>query len=165
MARPSISWLITDTHFYHEFMVTACGRPVDFSDQILRNLRHLLAPQDILYHLGDVIFYQYPKLGEMMDSVPGRKILLMGNHDKKPRSWYMTRGGFHHAADMIVVDDILLSHKPVETLPSGVRMNVHGHWHNNNNHKRPEWYCETTHRLLSVEATNYKPVKFEEFVR
>lgn len=77
----------------------------------------------------------------------------------------MTRGGFHYATDAIVLGDVMLSHKPIEKLPSGVRLNVHGHWHNDNHHKRPTWYNETTHRLLSIETTDYKPVKFEEFVR
>lgn len=164
MARPAISWLITDTHWNHKAMVELCGRPADFGEQLLKNLRHMLAPQDTLYHLGDVIFYDYPGLKAMLDSVPGNKVLLMGNHDRKPRNWY-ARNGFSFAADMIVLDDILLTHKPVEKLPSGVRLNVHGHWHNDEHHRRPEWYSDTTHRLLSVETTNYKPVKFQEFVR
>jgi calcineurin-like phosphoesterase family protein len=163
MARPAISWLTTDTHFFHDFML-GNGRPADFGERLLKNMRHLLAAQDTLYHLGDVIFYQYPKLKGMLDSIPGTKVLLMGNHDKKSKGWFM-KNGFVFAADMIVVDDILLSHKPVEKLPSGVRMNVHGHWHHDDHHRRPEWYSESTHRLLSVEATNYKPVKFKEFVR
>lgn len=163
MPRPAISWLITDTHWNHDFMLQ-CGRPADFGEQLLKNLRHLLTPQDTLYHLGDVIFYKYPDLKEMLDSIPGTKVLLMGNHDKKSKGWY-ARNGFAFVADMIVLDDIMLSHKPIERLPSGVRLNVHGHWHNDDHHKRPEWYSESTHRLLSVEVTNYKPVKLEEFVR
>lgn len=163
MPRPTIDWLITDTHWNHDFMVK-CGRPLDFGEQLIKNMRHLIAPHDTLYHLGDVIFYDYSFLKSIMDSIPGRKILLMGNHDRKTKNWYVTRGGFQCAADMIVLDDIMLSHKPIERLPSGVRLNVHGHWHDVHR-ERPEWYSETTHRLLSVEATKYKPVKLEEFTR
>ena len=79
--RQSISWLITDTHWNHDAMVTLCNRPVDFGSRLMSNLRHMLAPQDLLIHLGDVIFYKYPDLLDMMNSINGRKILLMGNHD------------------------------------------------------------------------------------
>ncbi len=163
MARPAISWLITDTHWFHEFMLT-CGRPADFGERLLKNMRHKIAAQDTLYHLGDVIFYQYTKLREMLDSIPCTKILLQGNHDKKSKNWYR-RNGFVYAADMIVVDDILLSHKPIQSLPTGVRLNVHGHWHDSDHHKRPDWYSESTHRLLAVEHTDYQPVKLQDFVR
>lgn len=163
MARPAITWLTTDTHWNHEAMVTLCGRPADFGDQLLKNLRHALAEQDTLIHLGDVIFYKYPELKDMLDSVKGRKILLMGNHDRKTQNWY-SRNGFSFVADMIVIGDIMFSHKPIQTLPTGVRLNVHGHWHNDEHHRRPDWYSESTHRLLSVEVTKYKPVKLEEFV-
>jgi calcineurin-like phosphoesterase family protein len=164
MARPALDWLITDTHWYHEAMVDLCGRPADFSERLIAQLRHHLTPQDRLFHLGDVIFYQYPRLKEILADIPGTKILLMGNHDRRSPGWY-ARNGFAFVADMIVVGDVLLSHKPVEICPSGVRLNVHGHWHNNIHHPRPDWYEESRYRLLSVEATNYKPVKFMEFVR
>lgn len=134
-------------------------------DLILRNLRYLMAAQDVLIHLGDVIFYEYPKLKAMLDSVPGTKMLVMGNHDRKAKGWYM-RNGFAFAADMIVIDDVLLSHKP-QPLPPWIRLNVHGHWHNAT-HRREEsesFYDPKRHKLLAVEFTNYKPVRFDEFTK
>jgi len=165
MARPSITWLITDTHFNHGAMVELCGRPADFTALTLKNLRHNLAPQDLLIHLGDVIFYDYPGLGAMMDSVPGRKVLTLGNHDRKPASWYMNRGGFAFAAESFVIGDIVFSHKPMETLPSGARLNIHGHWHQDRHHDRPSWYSEATHKLLALEDTKYQPVRLIDFIK
>lgn len=123
---------------------------------------------DTLYHLGDVIFNNYPLLNDILAEIPGKKILLMGNHDRKKRGWYM-RNGFDYAADMIVEDDILLSHKPVEYFPDGVRLNVHGRFHDTD-HRRHEpqyndWYNELQYRLFAIEYTDYKPVKFNEFVK
>lgn len=164
MPRPAIKWLITDTHWNHRAMVQLCGRPEDFGEIILKNLRHNLAEQDLLIHLGDVIFYDYPALKGMLDSVPGQKILLMGNHDRKTASWFM-RNGFVFATEMIVMGDVLFSHKPVETLPTGVRLNVHGHWHNTGHHEPPPWWGPDTHRVLSIENTRYMPVKMNEFVK
>lgn len=162
MRRP-ITWLITDTHFYHDAMMELCGRPADFNEQIMRNLRYLVADQDLLIHLGDVIFYKYPLLKAMMDSVKGRKILTLGNHDRRNAAWY-GRNGFDAVVDMFVLNGVLFSHKPIEVFPSGVTLNIHGHWHNNDHHTAPPWWSLATHRILSIEKTNYTPVKLEEFI-
>jgi calcineurin-like phosphoesterase family protein len=169
MPRPPIDWLITDTHFYHEATTKPefCNRPKNFNDLILRNLRYLVAEQDTLYHLGDVIFYEYDKLKEMLDTVEcARKFLIKGNHDRKSNGWWM-RNGFDGVFDMVVVGDVLLSHKPQKMFPDGVRINVHGHFHNTD-HRRLEpeynaWYDNSRHRLLAIEHTEYKPVKLVEF--
>lgn len=164
--RPSIVWLITDTHFYHDAIIEACGRPPDHVELIMKNLRYYLAKQDLLIHLGDVIFYQYPKLKAMLESVPGRKILTMGNHDRKSRNWYMNNG-FDLAVDMFTLDNVIFSHKPLEHFPTDITINIHGHWHNQAYEKREEksWHDPTRHRLLAIEDTEYKPVKLIDFLR
>lgn len=162
--RPSIDWLITDTHFFHDAIVELSGRPVDFAEKVICNLKHVVARQDTLYHLGDVIFYRYPELSSILGQVPCRKVLLMGNHDRKSRGWYM-RNGFDYAADLIVLDHVMLSHKPIESFPDGVTINIHGHWHNNEHHKRPAWYDPGRYRLLSIERTNYRPAKLWDFAK
>lgn len=168
MPRPAIDWLITDTHFYHEKMITEWGiRPEDYNEKIIDSMRRLIAPQDFLIHLGDVIFYQYPRLKELLDSVPCRKVLAMGNHDRKSRNWYM-KNGFDLAVDSFVMGDIIFSHKPMRALPSGCRINIHGHFHNTDHCcEKPEyneWYDTKIHRLLAIEYTNYEPVKLDTFV-
>lgn len=165
MPRPAITWLITDTHFYHDRIKEPEfeGRPDDFNEQIVRNLRHLVADQDLLIHLGDVIFYRHTELKSILDSVKGRKILTMGNHDRKSRSWYM-RNGFDLAIDSFTIDGVLFSHKPTQILPDDVTINIHGHLHTKSRHK-PDWYDSRTHKLLAIELTNYEPVKLSEFLQ
>jgi len=164
MPRHSITWLITDTHFFHDEMVKFCGRPHNFTELILTNLKHLVAEQDLLIHLGDVIFYQYPKLNGLMNSIKGRKVLTLGNHDRKSPRWYMNNGGFDFAAELFQIDDTIFSHRPISPLPSGVRLNIHGYWHNTYHHKIPEFYNVEQYRLLSIEKTNYKPVNLLKFI-
>lgn len=168
MPRPSITWLITDTHFYHHKMITDWAiRPSGYNERIIKNCRRLLAPQDLLIHLGDVIFYKYTILNEILDQIPGRKVLTMGNHDRKSRGWYMNNG-FDFVADTFTIDDIVFSHRPLQHLPSGSRINIHGHFHNTDHRsKEPEynaWYNTTIHRLLALEYTDYAPVRLDEFV-
>ena len=92
--RQAYTWLMSDTHFFHNKMAKECNWPENHEQVFLSRCRYLMAPQDTLIHLGDVVFYQYTKLKGMMDSFPGKKILVMGNHDNKSRGWYERNG--HH---------------------------------------------------------------------
>lgn len=163
MPRPSITWVTTDTHFHHEAMVDSCGRPANFDLLIRRGWKQCLAKQDVLIHLGDVIFYQYPMLKTYLDEVPCRKILVMGNHDKKSCGWYM-RNGFDFACDSFTNNGVLFTHKPVEVLPAGVMLNIHGHWHNLPVADRPGWWSKKTHRLMCIEDDKYVPVKLDSIL-
>lgn len=155
-------WLITDTHFHHKNMVKLCGRPENFTELILENLRGALKPDDILIHLGDVIFGQAGKLTEYLKSVPGRKWLVRGNHDYARNGWYLSHG-FDAVCDGMVFRKAWLSHKPAVSLPESCVVNVHGHLHNSTHHDA-EYTKQAWHKLLSVEQTNYKPVEWEKFV-
>lgn len=86
MKRPYKNWLITDTHFYEDFLVEVCGRPQNFTKLIISNIKSVIAKQDVLIHLGDVIASKFESflLSLMSDIKCKTKILVLGNHDKKP---------------------------------------------------------------------------------
>ena len=131
-------WIIADTHFYHENIKRYKGRPDDFNEQIISNWNKLVAYDDVVIHLGDVIFGldKEKRLPSLMASLPGKKILCRGNHDPKPAAWYMEHG-FDFACDYYVYQDVAFSHAPLTPLPPQtlvsdgrlVTKNVHGHFH------------------------------------
>lgn len=164
--RPPITWLITDTHWYHDAIKIYANRPDDYNERMLQNCLYLVAAQDTLLHLGDVIFYRAEMLKEMLRQIAGRKILVMGNHDRhRSRTWYQ-RNGFDFACDMLVLGTVLFSHEPVPVFPTGVTVNVHGHFHNDQHRPRPDWYVTggEAYRLLAMEDTDYKPVNLQAFL-
>lgn len=160
MPRQSITWLITDTHFYHD--LTKHGRPPNHTELTINNLKRLLAPQDLLIHLGDVILYKYKHLKDILDSIPGTKVLTIGNHDRKSVQWYMWNG-FSFAATTFQLDNVMFSHKPTHPLPNDVRLNIHGHWHNDTRYPKPNYYDDRYH-LLSLEKSDYKPINLSTIV-
>ena len=106
-------------------------------------------------------------LAELLASVECRsKILIKGNHDKNSNNWYL-RHGFDFVCDMIVIDDVLLSHKPQEILPEGVTINIHGHFHDTDHRKNEPKYSKfldpNVHKLFALEHTDLKPVKLKDF--
>lgn len=168
MPRAVTEWLITDTHFNHQVLEDEGLRPEGSTQIILDNLRRTVLPQDFLIHLGDVIFYDNGSLKAMLDSIPCRKVLVIGNHDKKGHRWYM-RNGFDFACDQFTRDGVVFSHRPIDMTHRPEKVNIHGHWHadNHRHFERAgmEWYNPVRNRLLALETEFYEPVRLIDFLK
>ena len=68
---------------------------------------------DRIYHLGDVIWSRASELSDYMRRMPCQSILVRGNHDHNSNEWYESHG-FYYVATHIVLDDVILSHKPLK---------------------------------------------------
>jgi calcineurin-like phosphoesterase family protein len=160
MPRVPKSWLITDTHFNHSMLVEHGFRPADFQEQIICNWKKLVMAEDTVYHLGDVILGRNAELASILSGLPGKKILIRGNHDRESDGWY-ERAGFSFVAQAVLVGGVYLTHAPQVTLPDGAVINVHGHLHAGTHRTGPsqDW-C----KLLSLEDDGYKPVELIDFV-
>jgi calcineurin-like phosphoesterase family protein len=157
-------WLYTDSHFFHDKMVEFCGRPVDHTERQVANWKRLVAPEDLVFHLGDValgVGGRMRELQALLQGLPCKKVLILGNHDKQSPTWYM-RNGFDAAVTSIVYKRVFLTHKPADRLPPGAWLNVHGHLHNSPHHKW-EHIEKPWHRLLHIED-RLEPVEFDKFV-
>jgi calcineurin-like phosphoesterase family protein len=157
-------WLYTDSHFFHDAMVQFCGRPVDHTARQVANWKRLVSPEDLVFHLGDVALGVGDRMRELQDllqGLPGKKVLILGNHDKQSPTWYM-RNGFDAAVTSIVYKRIFLTHRPADRLPPGAWLNVHGHLHNSS-HRKWDHVVKPWHRLLQIED-RLEPVEFDKFV-
>ncbi len=81
-------FLTADTHFGHGAILRYCSRPFasasEMDEALFANWRACVQPADTVYHLGDVLFgnrEQAQALGERIRRLPGRKVLVPGNHD------------------------------------------------------------------------------------
>jgi len=52
------TWIISDTHFYHDKIVGYCDRPENFTKKTMSHWRKMVAPDDLVYHLGDVFLVE-----------------------------------------------------------------------------------------------------------
>lgn len=165
MPRQSVTWLITDTHFNHEAIIESCKRPPNHKELLIKNCQHYIQPQDILIHLGDTIFYNHGELKGLLDSIKCRKALVKGNHDKRSNNWYMNNG-FDFVCDLFQWNEVVLTHRPLKNFPTNAVYNIHGHWHLNDhsNEEAYKWWNPKTHYKLSIEETNYNPVKLIDVI-
>ena len=157
------TYIISDTHFNHARICELAGRPTDFNDQIIKNWQAIVTDKDHVIHLGDVIIGRNSELKGIMDQLPGRKILVRGNHDHEKPIWYLDRG-FTVVTDGLILHDILFSHEPVFNLPENIKWNVHGHLHNNDHRIEDGKPLEKYHKLFVLEH-DYKPIELNEFMK
>ncbi len=131
------TFFISDTHFSHENILKfePHYRPFDtieeHDQELIKRWNSVVRPNDIVYHLGDVVFGQKNlfKLGFLN----GDKRLIMGNHDCYSTHEYLKY--FTKLYGCLQWQGFcILSHIPVnpQQLSGRYRYNIHGHLHSKN---------------------------------
>lgn len=157
-----MTYIWSDTHFNHKNIIQYANRPFGSVEEMNKAMidawKQTVRPKDTIIHLGDVGFGPAQFFKELIPTLPGKKILILGNHDKGGiRFW--RNAGFHevYPYPIIYQEWLILSHKTVflnEQLPY---LNLHGHIHQ---HKM-ESKCYIN---VSVEQIRYKPVLLTKIV-
>lgn len=79
-------WLTADLHFGHVRIGELAGRPhadVHAGDSLLTmRWRERVAPEDEIFILGDLAMGDFARSLALVASLPGRKMLVPGNHDR-----------------------------------------------------------------------------------
>lgn len=113
------TWFISDMHFGHDNVIDFCDRPfkdsAEMKEVIIDNWNKVVSPEDLCIFVGDVFFYHSKQdMADTMSRMNGRKILIRGNHDHKPRQ--MMNAGFEICVDEMVMtiagEKVLISHYP-----------------------------------------------------
>ena len=150
-------WVISDTHFYHSKILGYCQRPFEtveeMNEVLIKNWNSVINEDDIVYILGDFCFGNKEMLREIVSQLKGRKILILGNHDRLTKGAYLDVG-FETVTKnpMIVDEDFILSHHPLQG-DLGRFYNIHGH-----KHKLPsEAQFSPKHFDIGVDDHNFFP--------
>ena len=166
--KPTKYYVTTDLHFSHHRIVTDFGfRPSNFHDLIIRNWRDTVKKNDIVFDLGDVTWGSQGQLLQIMNGLPGTKILIRGNHDRDHSNNWFIKAGYSVVLEKAQACGVVLSHFPAilneEELKRDL-INVHGHFHNVDPKEWEKKLVERitcNHYLLSLENTNYTPISLE----
>ena len=157
MPRASEKWVIADTHFNHPMLVVKGYRPPDYEQRIIDNWKKMVHPDDVIFHLGDVIMRSQSMLGGIMEQLPGHKILVRGNHDRQSIFWFIKRG-FSAVVDSLRLDEIYMTHEPSQLIP-GTTANLHGHTHGDDHR---EHTVEDFQQEVSIESS-FMPFPLDVF--
>ena len=85
-----------DTHFGHKNVIAFCKRPYtnveEMDEDLILKWNETVGVEDVIYHLGDFAFMDKIRTAATIQRLNGRKVLLMGNHDKRSRAFYLESG-------------------------------------------------------------------------
>jgi calcineurin-like phosphoesterase family protein len=157
-------YLMTDWHLWvrKEKNKPDCHRR-DVFDEILKNVNDTLDKEDLLIFLGDLVdgeFQNKEELKAVLLTLAGRKIMVRGNNDLFPPSFYKSCG-FEYVVDSFVWHNILFTHMPVE---NDNDMNIHGHIHSDK-YKPVYWIPYTNQIDVANIGGRVKPIELNEVIK
>jgi calcineurin-like phosphoesterase family protein len=161
-------FLISDTHFSHNNIITYENRPFKDIDEMDEYMIHkwnsVVSTNDIVFHLGDVCICGATRAEFLLKRLNGRKLLIDGNHDHFSRTKWRSLG--FEPYTRYFYKDYLLTHIPVDETPLRVAVdskflkgNIHGHTHSQNQHLNKDYYT-----CCCVELIDYTPILFESLL-
>lgn len=122
-------WHFFKNHYKHEANYVN-------TQKILAWCKKNLKVDDVFIYEGDISFRyaneeDQKKSQELMASIPGIKILILGNHDMMLGQDYFEACGFHYVYERLEHNNYVFTHKPInmDTYPEDY-LNIHGHIHN-----------------------------------
>ena len=160
-------WFTSDTHFGHANILKYDPRPypdIETHDQaLIDNWNAVVAPGDVVYHLGDVMWHTKDEKREyILGALHGTLILIKGNHDKSNKALLKhPRWAAQHDYKEIRINDqkIVLFHYRMTVWNGSHRgaWALHGHSHGS----LPVNYQAKTFDVGTM-CWGFRPISFEE---
>lgn len=98
-------YFYSDPHFGHAAVLSLSERPfasiAEHDAFLIDRYSHYVSAADTVYWLGDVAFCSRDRAREIVSGLPGKKILVRGNHDRGPGA--MAALGFDLVADRLTM--------------------------------------------------------------
>lgn len=164
---PPQTWYTSDLHFGHQLMADKRGFASKdaMHEALVSKWRQTIQPKDTVYVLGDFMMghsVDYVKILALIDTLPGRKIFVAGNHDSPRKIRYFgPRFMSINGAIMKTIGHhkVLLTHYPVhpDSLSYGLVLNLHGHIHWDVV-RQADGLPDVRYRNVCVDMNNLLPV-------
>lgn len=153
-------FVTSDLHLNHAGVIEM-GRKFnsvqEHNEFIISEINKVVGKDDLFYILGDVLFGSFKELKKWIPLINGRKVLILGNHDRRTIGEYKSAGFIEvYNHPVYYSRHLILSHEPaIEAFNNPYVYNVHGHIHFNDL-DLPNFIN------VNIELTNYKPVSLTE---
>jgi len=177
-------WFTSDLHLGHSSILEFTDRRKDYiyvddgseievhDEWVISSINSHVKPEDTLYILGDVSFHKKWKTGSLVESIQGKKHLILGNHDEKLSDFYRTSGLFLSVNTRLEIKynhkRIILDHYPLAEWSAGHHGSYHCHGHTHGNFDYAKANLQDK-RILDVGFDNayklfgvHRPFSFED---
>lgn len=168
----------SDTHFGHQNIIRFCNRPFEsveqMNEELVKRWNLVVGKNDIVFHLGDVMFGGSALFESIIPRLNGKKYLILGNHDyKNMRESY--RKYFEKVTTKMFISidgqPIILNHEPLLCFggqTSNKIWHLFGHVHTSHNtaqgsdYERMKAMSTCTMYDVGVDFNHYQPIKYQE---
>ena len=160
-------WVVSDTHFGHAgvcrfthldtgIKIRPWTDPNEMDEDMVRMWNELVAPNDRVYHLGDVVINR--RCLPTLDRLNGKKVLIRGNHDIFKLEEYARYFEDIRGCKVLSKEGIIMTHIPVHISQlERWKVNVHGHLHSN-------VLVDPRYINVCVEQIGFKPISLDEIL-
>ena len=188
-------YFTADTHFGHNNIIKICERPFEDIEQmdntLINNWNNVVTNNDIVYIVGDFAG-DNADADYYLDKLNGKKILILGNHDRnwikklyKRKNWdlfkdpdyrLLVKNGYffdvkHYAEKIIDSQFFTICHYPMVDFAFSNKLfgekfgfHIHGHIHNNLKEEFKFLFRAFNTLNCGVEVNNYKPVSLNDLI-
>lgn len=160
-------WFTSDLHFYHKNIIQYCDRPYKdvfaMNETLIANYNYFVKEGDFAFILGDFAFAGKEVVENLLTKMNGRKILVLGNHDRRQSvntlGWQQVEKTLEIEVDGQLV---VLNHKPYDEKFIDRKLPLlHGHCHSIPEERKRLTDLNTPMYDVGVDANNYYPVSLE----
>jgi calcineurin-like phosphoesterase family protein len=158
----SKTWFTSDTHYGHANIIKHCARPFTSADAMDEALiaawNARVAPNDVVWHLGDFAFRSATAYTDFLRRLNGRKHLIHGNHDsvqgRVAPGWESSQA---YAEITIDSQPLVLFHYALRVWNRVGKGAIHLFGHSHGALLGDRQSCD-----VGVDAWNYQPVLLDE---
>lgn len=161
------TFVCADLHFFHKNIIRYENRPFadveDMNRQLIQNWNRVVKKEDIVYVLGDVSFAGSKPTRDVITQLNGRKMLIMGNHDRSrsPAKWRDLGFEWVSPHPVLIGEFVILMHEPPTYFNAATPyFYIYGHVHGTPAY---ESYTENT-ACVSLERLNYMPALIDDVI-
>lgn len=161
----STVYVTSDWHLGHSGITkrfrTQFGSDRHHDEVILQNAADVLTKRDVVLMLGDMSFTVegLERIGEL----PGRKILIRGNHDTAAMAHY--NSVFEEVHGAYRYKNCFLTHIPIHPMELYRGYNVHGHCHRGGPYELQKGEDYKSYYNAILEFNDYKMVDMQHVLK
>jgi calcineurin-like phosphoesterase family protein len=157
-----------DLHFNHSNIIDYCNRPfsdvTEMNEILLHNWNSIVKEKDLVYVLGDFMFYNNEDIfKKYIKKLHGSIILIKGNHDKDSLNLYKKKGFFKdlRAYEELKIDSkkLCLFHFPIEEWNGKYKGSIHIHGHSHGNSSKMFNRYD-----VGVDTNNFTPIPHDNLL-
>jgi calcineurin-like phosphoesterase family protein len=151
---------ISDPHFGHKWMASHRGFHDEFyhDEHIISCWNKVVNKRDLTYILGDITM-ESSKHYYRLDSLNGRKYVILGNHDMRGDISELLKYVDGVAGMVKYKQGIILTHCPIHPCEMDrFTHNIHGHVHENT-------LADQRYINVSAEVVDYTPKLLKELIQ